>query len=363
MNWILSNMTPTLAKNDFWMPVRASTYADEIDWLFWFIFWISVFFTVLIFGLLVWFVLKYRHREGQDSAEEARPHHTHSTLLEIGWSVVPLLIVIAIFYFGFRGYMNMSVAPADAYEVQVQARTWGWSFIYPDGTSSEKLYVPVNRPVRLVMTSVDVIHSFYVPQFRIKKDLVPGRYNRTWFEANKTGTFDIFCTEYCGTGHSDMLTHVIVQEESEFRETLADLANWEKRLSPLARGEQLYKAQGCAGCHSIDGSAMQCPTFKDSFNTARKFTDGTSAVMDEDYVRQSVYDPGARIVAGYGNNMPSYRGILKENDVQAIIWFLKANSANFRGDLSPGSVVGAGSPPATAPATRPSAANGAVGAN
>jgi cytochrome c oxidase subunit 2 len=188
-------------RGGFWLPEQASDAASGVDNLFSFIFWISLFFFALIVILMLVFVVRYRRREGV----EPEPSPSHNTALEVTWTVIPLLLVMVIFAWGFKVYIDMRTPPANSYEVQVTGQKWKWLFTYPTGHVDEELHVPVDQPVRLVMTSEDVIHSFYVPAFRIKQDVVPGRYSKVWFRATKVGTYQIFCAEYCGTGHSDML--------------------------------------------------------------------------------------------------------------------------------------------------------------
>lgn len=321
------------------MPPQASSVAGDVDGLFSFILWITVFFFVLNTVLVFYFVWKYRHRPGREKADRAP---AHSTALELTWTVIPTVIVLVIFYFGFRGFLHMSVVPPDAYEVTVNAQMWNWSFTYPNGYTSPELHVPYNVPVRLVLQSApgDVIHSFYCPQFRLKKDVVPTRYNRLWFQATEKGTFDIFCAEYCGQQHSRMRTKLIVEDIDTFKGWLETESNWEKRMTPTEGGKMLIATNGCLQCHSEDGTAKNGPTFKDLFGKTENFTDGSSLVVDENYVRESIYDPSAKIVRGFNPQMPTFRGRLADRDVNAIIAFLKSISANYQSAL-----------PTSAPAT------------
>lgn len=330
------------SSGSFWMPPQASTVAGDVDGLFSFILWITIFFFVLNTVLVIWFAWKYRWRPGRDNAERAP---AHSTPLELTWTVVPLVVVLIIFYFGFRGFLNMSVMPPDAYEVTVRAKMWSWSFTYPNGHSSNELHVPFNVPVRLILTSEDVIHSFYVPQFRLKKDVVPTRYNRLWFQATEKGIFDIYCAEYCGQQHSQMRAKVVVEDIEVFKKWLDDESNWERRMSPVEGGKMLINNNGCLQCHSEDGSIKNGPSFKDLFNRQEQMSDGSSVLVDENYIRESLYDPNARIVAGFRPQMPSYRAQLKERDVSAIIAYLKTISTHYQG-----------APPASGPATGPATA-------
>lgn len=338
MTWMLAENAP----GGFWMPPQASTVSDEVDGLFYFIFWITVFFFVLILTLMIWFVIKYRYREGRETPERAP---AHSTALELTWTVIPTVLVLMIFYYGFRGFLKMSIAPPNAYEIQVTASMWNWSFTYPNGHVNNELHIPVDIPVRLVLNSTDVIHSLYVPAFRVKRDAVPGRYNRFWFKATQLSPpegFDIYCAEYCGRGHSKMLSKVVVHDGEDFKKWLADAADPYKRMTDLQAGEMFVKTLGCLQCHSLDGSKGYGPTFKDLFGRQEPMSDGSSIQVDENYVRESLYDPGAKIVQRFGLQMSSYRGRLKDRDVNAIILYLKSISSHSKSE-----------PPASAPTTAP----------
>jgi len=200
------------AGKTFWLPRQGSTVASEIDASWGIVYWLSVFFFALITFLLVYFIVRYRARPGYRMGDSPE----HNTPLEVFWSVVPTLIVIYLFWIGYKGYLNMATPPQNAYEVLVNGQKWNWLFTYPNGHVDPELHVPVDTPVRLVMTSSDVIHSFYVPDFRIKRDVVPGRYNKLWFEAVEPGTHDVFCAEYCGTNHSTMLAKLVVHQRADF---------------------------------------------------------------------------------------------------------------------------------------------------
>jgi cytochrome c oxidase subunit 2 len=323
----------------FWMPPQASSIAAESDMMFDFIMWITVFFLIANTLALVIFVLKYRHRPGREHAESVP---AHNTALELTWTITPTVIVLGIFYFGFRGYLHMSVVPPDAYEIQVTGRTWSWDFTYPNGYTSNELHVPINRPILLVLQSNDVIHSLFVPAFRVKKDAVPGRYNQMWFQATAVspeGGFDVFCAEYCGQGHSVMHTHAFVHTVDDFKKWLEEASNWESRMSPVEAGKMFVTKTGCLQCHSEDGSAKTAPTFKELFGSQVPLTDGSTVLADENYIAESIFDPAAKVVRGYTVQMTTYRGRLKDHDVSAIIAYLKSISANSRGAA-----------PATAPA-------------
>lgn len=314
----LSQLVIAGSDGTFWFPPQASTTAADIDWVYYFVYWISVFFTLLIIGAGLWFMYRYRSAKTAPAAAAA-----HNTALEVTWTVVPGILCVFIFYFGLTGYMDTHTAPDDSYVVNVTGIKWAWSFTYPDGTVSDTLHVPVNRPVRLVMSSEDVIHSMFIPAFRVKQDVVPGRYSELWFEANQTGEFQIFCTEYCGTKHSEMLSKAIVHEDGDFTKWLADAGNIHEHMSPVEAGELLTKQRGCLQCHSLDGSAGTGPSWKGIWGRSEKLADGSAVTVDENYVRTSILQPQAQVVAGYGPVMPTFQGKLKDRDITAIIEYFK----------------------------------------
>jgi len=303
----------------FWLPEQASTTAGKVDFLFYFIFWISVFFFVLIVGLMLMFVLRFKRRDS-DQAEES-PHH--NLPLEILWTVIPIILVIIIFVMGFKSYLETATPAQNAYEILVKGQKWNWFFTYPNGYTDSELHVPLDRPVRLTLTSEDVIHSLFIPAFRIKMDAVPGRYNSTWFQATKPGQYPLLCTEYCGTGHSDMLSWCVVHEAGEFEKWLQEAGDFLSTLSPADAGERLYQIKGCKQCHSVDGSAMVGPTFQGLYGATRNFKDGGSLAAEENYIRESVLEPLARVVTGYEPVMPTYQGKVTDAEITALIAYIK----------------------------------------
>jgi cytochrome c oxidase subunit II len=311
------------ADGSFWLPPRNSTTAAGTDWMFYLIYWISLFFFVLIVGLMVYFAIRYRRRPGRLEAEAA-PHH--STILEIVWTVIPIGLVILIFWGGFTAFLNLTTPPSNSFDIYVTGQKWKWLFTYPNGYVAEELHVPLDSPVRLVMTSEDIIHSFYIPDFRVKKDVVPGRYSNLWFEATKTGEFNIFCAEYCGTGHSDMITKVIVHDPADFAKWLEQAASFVDTMPPADAGEYLFKKYGCNQCHSTDGTANTGPTFLNGFGGEHLMNDGTTVVMDENYIQESVLNPQAKIRDGFQGVMPTFQGKIKEEEIRYIIAFLKSLS-------------------------------------
>jgi cytochrome c oxidase subunit 2 len=346
------------ARGSFWMPKQASNFANTVDGLFNFVVWICVFFFVLIMVMMVWFAFKYRHKPGQ----EVSTHGGHSTALELTWTIIPTLLVLVIFYWGFKDFMDMTVDPPNAYEITATGQMWNWSFTYPNGVVSNDLHVPKDRPVRIVLQSSDVIHSLYVPVMRQKKDVVPGRYNRMWFVANELSPpegFDVYCAEYCGTRHSMMLARCHVHEPAGFNKWLEDEANKIYLMKPTDLGELLYTRRGCSNCHSIDGSKIIGPSFKDAFGSNVPMADASSVLADESYIRESILYPQNKIHAGYQGVMPSFLGQLKDVEINGLIAYMKKLSVNYKGgDPNAGfgaPATGPTSAPATGPATLPAA--------
>jgi cytochrome c oxidase subunit 2 len=343
MTTLLANSnSTTMPSRSFWMPEQASTIAPSVDGVYYFIYWICVALFVGIAVVTTVFLLKYRHREG---GVEHEPAAGHSTALELTWTIIPTLVVLMMFYFGFRGYMNMAVEPPNPMEVQVTARQWTWQFAYPAGampvvSDDGKLHIPVNTPVRLVLQSDDVIHSMYVPAFRVKRDAVPGRYNRFWVQATSTGEFDLYCAEYCGTNHSTMLSKVVVHTAEDFAKWLKVASEWQGRLPPIEAGEGLIRSRGCVTCHSTTGQVIVGPTFKDLYGSTVPLANGQSVVADDSYIRESIRSPQAKIHAGFTPQMPTFGPeSLRDVDIDAIIWYFKSKSTNYHGDLTPGKRV------------------------
>lgn len=303
----------------FWMPPQASLISGGVDLVFYYIYWVSVFFFVGIVSCMTLFVVLYRRREGHKEQKTA----THSTLLEVTWSVIPFILVIIMFYMGFHAYIDMRTPPQNTYRVLVTGQKWTWSFQYPNGYIDGDLHAPIETPVELVTTSDDVTHSVYIPAFRLKMDAVPGRYNNVWFQATQAGEYPLFCAEYCGTNHSNMVTTVHVHEKGDFEAWLEDASNFVDRMPPAEAGEKLFNIRGCKQCHSIDGSANNGPTFKNLWGKTEPLRDGSEVLVDENYVRESLMDPNAKIRKGFDAIMPTFKGKLKDKEITAIIEFIK----------------------------------------
>lgn len=301
----------------FQLPRSMSTFGNEHDWLYYFIFWAGTILFVAIVALTVWFAFRYHKSRNAQSQPEGNLH-----AVELFWTFSPLIILGALFHWGFEGYVKGAVAPDDAIEIRVRGKQWLWDFEYPNGAREVgNLRVPVGRPVKLVMSSDDVLHSFYVPEFRWKKDVVPGQYSTMWFEATETGIAQVFCAEYCGTSHSGMLAKIQIVSESEYHKFLSEGISAPDGMSPAEWGKQLYTQNNCNTCHSLDGSALVGPTWKGIWGRKEEFQDGTSTLVDENYIAESILKPQAKLVKGYNPVMPVY--VLQEKQIDALIAFMK----------------------------------------
>lgn len=307
----------------FWFPPAASTFAKDVDWLYMAILYISAFFFVGVVATMIVFVIKFRRRPGYEGDSRA----LHNNALEITWTVIPSLIVCWIFAEGVNGYMDMMTPPAETIDINVTARQWDWSFQYPNGAISDQLHIPNNQAIRLNMRSEDVLHSFYVPAFRAKADVVPGRVIEMWFQPIMEGEFDLFCAEYCGDLHSGMIKRhgVVVHDQAGYDAWLAEASK--PPVNPVAHGFWLYKRLGCASCHStIEGKSIVGPSFAKSYGKSFKTVKGTDIKFDQQYIRQSILEPQGEIREGYQNasQMPSFQGKVNEEQLSALTAFLQA---------------------------------------
>lgn len=314
-----------MKQSDILLPPQSSTIASDVDSLFYFILYSSILIFAIVVSGLIYFSIRYR-RKTTDGSLTKGP--THNTTLELIWIIVPTILVLIVFFWGFKTYMKMQIPPRDAIEVKVTGKKWLWIFEYPNGYRSlNELTVPLGQPIKLLMSSEDVIHSFFVPGFRIKMDLLPNRYTVTWFEATMTGEFDLLCSEYCGDGHSEMLGTVTVLTEDDYANwstSTSDDLNLDMPLGDL--GEKLFTTKACATCHTIDGTPSIGPTLKDIYNHNVTLDNGSSVLVDENYIRRSIIDPQSELVRGYPAVMPTYQGLLKEREVDALIAFIKSIS-------------------------------------
>jgi cytochrome c oxidase subunit 2 len=300
---------------------EVSHIAGQVDSVFIFITAVGLFFFLLTQGCLIYFALRYRRKKKEEEAQT--PYITGNLLLETVWVVIPSLLILAIFYYGYVVFMEIRTPPAGAPEIMVTAKQWLYQFKYPDGRQEiNEVRVPVGKPVKFVMTSQDVLHGFYLPSFRVMQDIVPGRYTYLWLQPLKEGKYDIFCTQYCGTGHSLMRATIVVMSAKDYQEWLAGEAK--EKAEPLSeQGEKLLEKSGCLTCHTTDGTPKIGPTFKGLFGSTQHFTDGTSAVADENYIRNYIQTPNVKVIKGFPPVMPTFKGILKDDDITAIIAYLK----------------------------------------
>ncbi|MEK6626960.1 MAG: cytochrome c oxidase subunit II, partial [Bdellovibrionota bacterium] len=288
----------------FMLPEQASTTAGLIDQIFYAIIGMSALVTILFVIVIVWFAIKYRRkREGQKTGTITGSHK-----LEIIWTVIPTIVFVAIAFYGWSAYRVLEHPPDNAYHIRVIAKQWAWIFNYTvDGKEVQtlgQLYVPINRPVVLDMTSLDVIHSFSVPAFRVKKDVVPGLRTKVWFTPNRPGAYQAYCTEFCGTAHSKMLATVQVVSEVEFEHWLQAEAATSTTASPSVLGAKLYEIKGCKSCHTLTGVDDVGPSFRGLFGKKREFEEGPPIeAADENYIRKSILDPKSQVVKGFKPKM------------------------------------------------------------
>jgi len=315
-------MVNTTEAGSFWMPPQASTFAAEVDSLFDFIMDLNYIFFAIITVMTVYFVVKYRRKSEDDLATSDLDH---STLWEGLWTFVPLLLCLVVFVWGFRVFLNLSVAPEGAMEINATAQKWAWSFAYDDGQVTSDLYVPANQPVKLIMKSRDVLHSFFVPDFRVKSDVIPNRYTTVWFEAKSPGKHRIYCTEYCGKDHSNMYRTVHVLSADEFaNKKNAGFEGRPEGQDPAEWGKELYSKLACKTCHSLEkGERRIGPSFWGIIGRSGETTEGEKYVANEEYIRESIMEPTAKIVKGYPPSMPSFQGQVNDNQMDAIIAFMK----------------------------------------
>jgi cytochrome c oxidase subunit II len=304
-------------------PARASTGAGQVDALFIFLLLLCGVVCLAIFVLIVVFALRYRRRAGHEAA-----HIEGSNALEFTWTVVPFCIFLCIFVWGAYIYFLERTPPPGAADVYTVAKQWMWKFQHEGGQREiNELHVPVGRDVRMIMTSQDAIHSFYVPAFRIKQDVLPGRYTTAWFHATKAGTYHLFCAEYCGTMHSGMIGDVIVMEPAQYQEWLSggtatgSLAN---------TGQGLFGSLGCSTCHRLDVQGRG-PNLTGLFGRPVLLDDGRTVTADENYIRESILSPAVKVVSGFKPIMPSFQGIVSEEQMNALLAYVKSLTAQPAG--------------------------------
>jgi cytochrome c oxidase subunit 2 len=302
-------------------PEQASTMAGRVDALLYFLLSVSAFFALLICVLIVVFAIKYRRR-----SEDERPAPILGDLrLETFWTVVPLALGMVMFVWGARLYSITYDPPANALEITVVAKQWMWKVQHPEGRSEiDELHVPLGRPVKLVMTSQDVIHDFFVPAFRVKKDVLPGRYTTLWFEASKAGEYHLFCAQYCGTQHSGMTGRIIVMEPTRYENWLSGETG---AVSMASAGQAIFNRLACNTCH-LDNGTGRGPSLVGLLGNQIKLQGGQTITADENYVRESILEPNAKIVAGYQPIMPTFKGLISEDGILQVIAYIKSLRQN-----------------------------------
>jgi len=303
------------------LPEAASTLAADIDALYDFILLLSIGSMALITGAMLFMVIKYRRKNDDEIPENPV---THNVPLEVAWIVIPTLLLIVVFAWGFTTWLDARVPPAEPIDIRVEARQWAWSFTYPEeGIVSEHLVVPAGKPVKLTMSSADVLHSLFVPAFRIKQDVLPERYTIAWFNAPETGEYDLLCAEYCGKDHSRMNRLVKVMNDKDYIDWI-DSGGGMKGLSIAERGGMLFTRFGCTQCHSIDGTAGTGPTLAGLYGKQESLVTGEKVLADDNYIRESILYPNRKIVAGYEPKMPAYAGSIRDAQIEALIEYIKS---------------------------------------
>ena len=300
-------------------PQQASTQAGQVDAIYFFMVAVSAFFSILIATLIVIFAVKYRRRQRDEVG-----YAIHGSLaLELLWTIIPFGIVMVMFGWGAKVFFDLYRPPVGAMEVYVVGKQWMWKVQHMDGQREiNELHVPVGRPVKLIMGSEDVLHSYFIPEFRVKADVIPGRYNVLWFTATKPGTYKLFCAEYCGTKHSGMIGSVIAMEPENFQNWLAGGAASE---SPVAAGEKLFQDLACSTCHTNDAQARG-PVLTNLFGQQVQLQNGGTALADEAYIRESIVSPQAKVVAGFQPIMPTFQGLVSEEQLLQLIAYVKSLS-------------------------------------
>lgn len=298
-------------------PDQASTIASQIDTLYFVLISLAAIFAIPVAILIVFFAIRYRR-----GAEVNRVWPNIARYkLELTWSIIPLILAMGIFTWASMLYVKIYSPPNDALEISIVGKQWMWKAQHPNGRREiNQLHIPIGRPVKLTMISQDVIHSFFIPAFRVKQDVLPGRYTTMWFEATKTGQFHLFCAEYCGTDHAGMGGQVIVMEQAQYQQWLSGNASSEP---PAAAGERLFTQLGCASCHKADDSGRG-PSLVGLFGTQVELANGRTIVADESYIRQSILDPNANIVAGYEAIMPTFQGQISEESIIQITAYIQS---------------------------------------
>ena len=300
------------------IPPSASTLSGKVDALYFYLVGVTVFFTFLIWGVLSFFVIKYRRRNTYEIPRPVAGSHK----LETMWSVIPFIIAMTMFAWGAQVFFEQWRPPTNAVEIYVVGKQWMWKIQHTTGQREiNELHVPVGRKIKLIMTTEDVIHDFFIPAFRIKADVVPGRYTTLWFEATKPGRYHLFCAEYCGMNHSGMIGSVVALEPTEFDDWLSGNSS---QQSPAVAGQQIYETLGCVSCHGAAGEGGRGPALEGIFGKPVFLNNGQSIIADEAYIRESIVNPQAKLVNGFGPIMPTFQGQVSEEQLLQILAFIKS---------------------------------------
>lgn len=298
-------------------PEQASNLAPAVDNLYFFVTAVTAFFALLVVVFVVVFAIKYRDKTG----EKVGAPITGSVPLELGWSIIPFFISMAIFGWATVVFFDLVRAPDQTLDIYSTGKRWMWRFQHIDGQSEiNELHVPLGRPVKVIFTSEDVLHALYIPAFRVKADAIPGRYSSVWFTPTKVGEYHLFCAEYCGTKHSGMIGRVVVQEPNEYQTWLSGGGGG---LSMTARGEQLFQQLGCVSCHVNDGLGRGS-SLAGKYGAQETLANGTTVNVDDTYIRESILTPQMRLVAGYGPVMPTFQGQVNEEGLMSLIEYIKS---------------------------------------
>jgi cytochrome c oxidase subunit 2 len=310
------------------MPEAVSEHAKNIDYLYWFLIITCGILFLLVVLPLIWIAIRYRRKTPNQRAESQKDHNFW---LESAWTFLPFIYLTVLFVWGFEQFIEVYVSPHDAKELRVIGQKWQWSVDYVveeinvAGVGAE-VAVPIDTPIKLTMGSQDVIHSFYIPNLRIKQDVVPGRYTTLWFKAEKTGVFPIFCAEYCGDLHSQMLAKLHVMPKTDYADWVEKAKAADQEIPLPQLGEKLYSKLGCAACHSTDGSPRLAPSFKGIYGKKEELTDGTFVTVDDNYIKQSILTPQLQVTKGYAPIMPTFQGRVNEREISGLIAFIKSLS-------------------------------------
>lgn len=371
-----------------WLSKPNSTQAADTDYLFLAILWLCIVSFIVLMGAMFYFIIKYRRRPGVPTIRSP----AHNTALELGWSIGPLLLLVPVFFWGMSGYIKKQASPSSVEIIQVRGAQWYWDVTYSNGAKPRLrakspsgdglvpiIIVPLNRPVKLIFASIDVLHAFFIPDFRTKIDVIPNRYTSMWFQPlaltpvmtdasgnpmkDEKGNLlykdhHVFCAEYCGNNHSDMSAYIRVVSDADYESLKAEYAEPDEKLKPWERGQELWQ-QYCKSCHTIDGSANTGPTWKNLYGKTEEFSNNPPMDLSDDlafynYVRESVYSPQVKIVKGFDPKMNSFQGIIKEKFLIDIVAFIKSPAVSpdhpSNRNPKPAADPAAATPPAEKPA-------------